>query len=407
LELSPATVAAAYRLLAHRGIVFTDGRRGTRVAARPPVARREKAPSLAGALTTAGRLPEGVVDLASGNPDPALLPDVRPHLERAAQKALYGAPDVDAELAAAARADFTADGIPAEHIAVVSGALDGCERVLEAHLKPGDRVAVEDPGYVRVLDLVAAMALIAIPVELDDAGMRPEGLAEALRRGARAVLLTPRAQNPTGAALDPSRAGELARTLRGRPEVLVIEDDHAGAVAGAPAVSLAGSLPNPWAAVRSVSKSLGPDLRIALLAGDAVTVARVRGRQALGPGWVSGVLQRAVASLTSDKTVQRLLNRAGRTYEERRGALRAALSSQGIGSRGASGLNVWIPAPEEARLVGALLARGWAVAAGERYRIRTGPALRVTAAALEPRDALRFAENLAACLRHEPAVAEA
>ncbi|HYY44670.1 MAG TPA: GntR family transcriptional regulator, partial [Actinomycetota bacterium] len=104
---------------------------------------------------------------------------------------------------------------------------------------------------------------------------------------------------------------------------------------------------------------------------------------------------------------QRLLNRAGRTYEERRGALRAALSSQGIGSRGASGLNVWIPAPEEARLVGALLARGWAVAAGERYRIRTGPALRVTAAALEPRDALRFAENLAACLRHEPAVAEA
>jgi hypothetical protein len=61
-----------------------------------------------------------------------------------------------------------------------------------------------------------------------------------------------------------------------------------------------------------------------------------------------------------------------------------------------SGLNVWIPLREEAAVVNALLQRGWAVNAGERYRIRSGPAIRVTVAALAAADAGAFAEDLSA-----------
>jgi DNA-binding transcriptional MocR family regulator len=46
------------------------------------------------------------------------------------------------------------------------------------------------------------------------------------------VILTPRAQNPTGAALDERRARDLRKVLDDFPAVLLIEDDHAGPVAG-------------------------------------------------------------------------------------------------------------------------------------------------------------------------------
>src|SRR2546428_41827 len=74
--------------------------------------------------------------------------------------------------------------------------------------------------------------LVPIPVPLDDRGMQPKALASALRSGARALVLTPRGQNPTGAALDAHRAKAIRELLRRAPDLLVIEDDHQGPVSG-------------------------------------------------------------------------------------------------------------------------------------------------------------------------------
>jgi DNA-binding transcriptional MocR family regulator len=275
---------------------------------------------------------------------------------------------------------------------VVNGALDGIERVLAAHLAPGDLVAVEDPGWPGVLDLVRALGLRLAPVAIDGRGMVPEALEGALRAGARAAVLTPRGQNPTGAAFDAERAATLRALLK---DVLVVEDDHLGPVAGVPWFSAAGAS-GRWAMVRSVSKWLGPDLRCAILAADELTLARVEGRMSLGPGWVSGLLQRLVARLWSDPDVAELVEQASAVYAGRRQALLDALADHGLEAYGPSGLNVWVPVPDEDAAVRALLTTGVSVAAGAPFRLDAPPAVRITVATLAAKDAPPLAAALAA-----------
>ena len=86
---------------------------------------------------------------------------------------------------------------------------------------------------------------------------------------------------------------------------------------------------------------------------------------------------------------------ASDTYRARREGLIQALAERGIAARGASGLNVWIPVPEEGAMLAHLAAAGWAVRAGERYRLRTGPAIRVTVANLRPSEAAGLARDIA------------
>jgi DNA-binding transcriptional MocR family regulator len=378
LGVSPATVAAAYGELRRRGLVTGAGRAGTRVSPAPPVSTR-------GYLSAPG----GTRDLITGAPDPDLLPvmPVRP----AGRAGLYPETPVAPRLRAMAARQLTADGVDASHLAVTGGALDAIERVLAGWLMPGDRVAVEDPGHAVTFDLLAAMGLRLVPVPVDDFGMRPDALARALDTRLSAVIFTPRAQAATGAAWDARRAADLADVLRQHPLVGVIEDDHAGPVAGAAAHTTSGQLAR-WVHIRSVSKSLGPDLRLAVLAGDEATISHVAGRQALGAGWVSFQLQETVADLWSDPAP---VEHAARVYAARGRALRGALTARQIPATGRSGLTCWMPVPDEDRIASAMASAGWAVAPGRRFRIAAAPGVRVSFATLEPADAERFAADFA------------
>jgi DNA-binding transcriptional MocR family regulator len=387
LGVSPTTVAAAYGALRRRGIVTGSGRGGTRIRPAPPVSTR-------GYM----RAPEGTRDLISGGPDPGLLPAIpaRPAV-RAAR--LYADTPVAPRLRGLAAAQLTADGVEAANLAVTGGALDAIERVLATWLTPGDRVAVEDPGHAVTFDLVAAMGLTTVPVPVDEFGMRPDGLAAALGRGAGAVIVTPRAQAATGAAWHAARAAELRAALLDHPSAGLIEDDHAGPVAGTPGFTASAGLLR-WATVRSVSKSLGPDFRLAVLAGDETTIARVTGRQALGTGWVSYQLQEAVADLWSDPAP---IAHAAGVYTRRRTALRSALAAHGITASGRSGFTCWVPVADEDRVASALSSAGWAVAPGRRFRIASPPGVRITFATLGEEEAGPFADAFARALHDRAA----
>ncbi|MHC5909081.1 aminotransferase class I/II-fold pyridoxal phosphate-dependent enzyme, partial [Streptomyces sp. S6] len=294
-------------------------------------------------------------------------------------------------------AAFDADGVPDGPLVVASGSLDAVERVLAVHLKPGDAVAVEDPGWSRLLDLMPALGLRVVPFAVDDEGPVPGALRAALESGARAAVVTDRAQNPTGAAVSAGRARELRGILGEFPEVLVIEDDHGHGIVDLPLHPL-GGVTRHWAFVRSVAKAYGPDLRLAVLTGDAVTVDRVRGRQRLAAGWVSLVVQRAVVWLWREGGVDPGV--VGGVYRERREALIGALAERGVPARGRSGLAVWIPVEDETGVVARLLHAGWAVAAGGRLRVSSPPGIRVTISSLREGEVQEFAQAVAQALRN-------
>jgi DNA-binding transcriptional MocR family regulator len=388
--LSPATVASALAELRRRGVVLSEPRRGTRIGEAAPI----------GSVAATVPIPDGARELSRGNPDPTLLPDLQAALARIEMPVrLYGEPPVLGELADLARSQFAADGIAAQSICVVSGALDGIERVLAAHLRAGDSVAVENPGYAALFHLLRARGLGLEPVAIDDRGMLPAELARALAQGAKAVVITPRGQNPTGAALDGERAEQLREVLTAFPQTLVIEDDHLGQVAGAPAHSVCGSSEH-WAIARSVTKALGPDLRLAILTGDGESTERVQRLQACGPGWVSHVLQRVVLELLGQKRVIRQIDHARDTYTYRREHLLRCLAGHGLHVTSRSGLNVWVPVAEESSAIATMLSRGWVLSPGLPYRLgQTPPAIRITISTLQQDEARTLAADLAGALR--------
>lgn len=386
LAVAPGTVAAAYKLLGDRGFVVGRGRQGTVVRPRPSADSR----------SASAPVGPGVVDLASGQPAADLLPTIDPAGRTTGPAA---APDVlvRPELVAVARTRLTRDGVPADHLTVAGGGLDGIHRVLSAQLRPGDLVAVEDPGWPNALDLVAALRLRPWPMAVDESGPRPAALAAALRAGVRAVIVTSRAQNPTGAYVTAGRAAELRTVLAGHPETVVIEDDHAAELAGAELATLAGAT-RSWAFVRSTSKPYGPDLRLAVVAGDAATIAEVEARTAMTSGWVSTLLQGLVVQLWTDPAVAQTVRRAGLTYDLRRDGLLRALADRTITAIGATGINVWVPVPDETAVATRLLQDGWAIAPGARFRQASGPGVRITVSGLTEAAVPRLADDLAAAL---------
>ena len=410
LGVNPNTVAAAYRILRDRGTVETRGRAGTRVREHPGTSARQRSYAL----------PEGVRDLTLGEPSVDLLPRLAPPVSIDVSRYWHASaePLLEAELrrrlernfgfgesgvAGSASADSTSVGGAAAEIAeLISGAsvlpvfgvLDGIDRLLATHLRPGDKVAVEDPAWGNLLDLLAARGLNAQPMRVDDQGPDPEDLRVALTAGARAVVVTTRAQNPYGAMVSPRRAKVLRSLLAEHPDVLTIDDDHgADLTEGTPQV-LSGATEH-WAYLYSASKAYGPDLRIAALVGDAGSVDRVAGQLKHTSRRVPGVMQELWATALGEADHDALLAKATKVYEENRSALIDELARYGIEAHGVSGLNVWIPVRDEAAAATGLLARGWAVAPGSWFRIRGGQGIRVTISTLHAGEAASFAEAVA------------
>jgi DNA-binding transcriptional MocR family regulator len=364
LALSPTTVSAAWALLVRSGVVATDGRRGTTVLD----TRRANGGRYRRALDRPATLAQ---DLSTGVPDEALLPTlghVLATVERAGTPSSYLEDPVVPELAALLRADWP---YQAEELTVVDGAMDALDLVTRSLLRFGDRVVVEHPCFPPLLDLLEALSVDVVGVPVDDEGLDPRLLGEALRSPVAAVVVQPRAQNPTGVTMTRQRAELVARLVPAG--TLVIEDDSVHGLSPTPAVSLGEWLPSQTLHVRSFSKSHGPDLRLAALSGPAELLRVVASRRHLGQGWSSRLLQRILAGLLTDDAAVAQVAAASTEYLRRRRLLVDALARRHVTVAGAEGMNIWVPVQDEAAAIVRLASEGIGVSAGAPYAVLREP----------------------------------
>jgi len=237
-----------------------------------------------------------------------------------------------------------------EYTVICAGFTQGINILLRALARRGvDRVAIEDPGD-RDNDTVAERAgLRAVPVPVDDRGVDVGALAAS---GARAVVLTPAHQAPTGVVLAPDRRQALIAWAAGADGV-IIEDDYDAEFRydRQPVGSLQGLAPDRVAAVGTVSKSLAPFLRLGwIICPPQLAEAVAREKQIADRG-SPGLDQLALAKLIESGRYDRHLRRMRAVYATRRSALADALARQvpGLALSGlAAGLQAVAPLPDTA-----------------------------------------------------------
>jgi GntR family transcriptional regulator/MocR family aminotransferase len=354
---------------------------------------------------------------SSSWPDPNLLPVEAVKrayvgaIERTRPSDLqYSTPEVHPELAAALLPRLAKDGLVAEahQLIVVNSFNQLLTLVLQVAPAlvggPTLGVAVEEPGYHTALQLIERHGHRLLGVETDGEGMLPGSLRAALAQGARLVLVTPRALNPTGASWTADRRAALADVLGEYPGVLILEDDHFAGIAGNPPGALFNDLrlQDRTIHARSFSKSIGPDLRMTAVVSSGRLQAGLRETKLSAGGWTSRLGQRALAAALEDPALDQALERARAAYAERRDAAIEAITARLPGAviaPAASGLNLWISLPpgcDAQDVIQNAAHLGVLVASGEPFYVRPGrrDAIRLSIGRVDREAARRAGELL-------------
>ena len=336
LGLSRGVVQECYEQLAAEGYLLSRTGSGTIVAGAAGADLADPRPSRAPA--PAGPHARRVADFESGVPDLASAPRADwawavQEVCRGAPNAAFdygdplGAPELRETLAAYLRRVRAADA-DADRVLVCNGMAQGLSLVLQA-LRPGV-VACEDPGAITTVRAAAAASgSTVVPVPVDDLGIDVSALA---RTDARAVVVTPAHQWPTGVVLAPERRHALVAWARDRDGV-VLEDDYDAEFRydREPVGTLQGLAPDRVVALGTVSKSLAPALRLGWAVLPPWLVERVASAKEVADRGTAAIDQLALARLLESGRYDRHLRRARGEYARRRTALVEALAQHAPG----------------------------------------------------------------------------
>jgi GntR family transcriptional regulator/MocR family aminotransferase len=333
LGVSRGLVQECYGQLVAEGYLSSRGGSATRVGAGNWAATDEAAPS---APVAAVRRPlsldfrPGIPDLASF-PREAWLWAVREACRTLPTAALdygdpRGSPVLRHVLAGYLRRVRAAAADP-ETTVICTGFAQGLTLVLGALVRTGvRRVAFEDPGYGEGETSAAAAALgvEAVPVPVDEGGIDVEALAAS---GARAVVLTPAHQSPTGVVLAPERRAGLIAWAAAR-DATIVEDDYDAEFRydREPVGAVQGLAPDRVATLGTVSKSLAPAIRLGWILCPPGLAAEIAERKRISDRGSPGLDQLALAALIQSGRYDRHLRRMRGIYARRRAALVEALA---------------------------------------------------------------------------------
>ncbi|MFD7655733.1 PLP-dependent aminotransferase family protein [Actinosynnema sp. NPDC059797] len=349
LGVSRTVTAAAYEQLHAEGWIAGRHGSGTYVTTTPPGALRARARRAATAPA-----PADVVDLAPGAPwaeglDRAAwrrawraAADVPP-LFRPSRAGLPEYRAVVAEHLLRHRGLAVRGGLREESVLATGGTTAALVELAAAVLRPGDVVAVEEPGYQRAVWALRSAGVRVVQAPVDAEGLLVEGVPA----GVRGVYCSPAHQYPMGGRM--SAARRVALVERARAEGwLVVEDDYDGELRYdvAPLPLLAALAPDVVVHLGTTSKILTPTLGAGwMVAPDQVAaeVTEHRDRTGTSP---SAAGQRVLVELARNGDLGRHLRRLRRELSERRALLSAAFADAGVPVLGDdAGAHIVVPLP--------------------------------------------------------------
>lgn len=415
LGVSATTVMSMYGRLADRGLTTGEPGRGTFVRTpEQPVVEAVDAPdrhprrrpsqawrrqSLAETETRLKRRHPDAVDLMRGSPsrDSLALNLLRPAWEAvtaAVQPSDLEYPitlAIDPGLRSALLPRLARDGIAFDGEALL--AMNSTQQflsllaaVLVRDLAPrAPVVAIEEPGYQTAMDTFERAGCVLVGMSIDEEGVRPESLRQVLRDGVDMVVFTPRALSPTGASWSTSRREALAEALAEANDVWIVEDDYFAELAASRPGSLISDrrLRDRTVYIRGFSKSVAPDLRVAVgVVGATIRPALVEERS-FCDGWTSSFAQRTLAHVLADPRLDAELTAAADRYRTNRLACwdelaRFPVAAEMVGTavpESRDGLHVWLELPDGVRardVVARAAASGYLLADGEPFFLSPG-----------------------------------
>ncbi|WP_144122913.1 PLP-dependent aminotransferase family protein [Catellatospora sichuanensis] len=346
LNLARNTVAAAYEQLTAEGYLHARTGSGTTVAGVP--GRRA-------GTTPPAPVPGPRFDLRPGSPDVSTFPvdawvrATRRALARAPVSSYdYGDPRGRTELRTALAGYLgRARGVPADpaHIVVCSGYVQALSLLAGVLQGP---IAMEDPGLAFHRDVVRHTGCEVLALPVDEQGACTDQLGGGPLAQARAAVLTPAHQYPTGVTLHPARrraAVAWARSHRG----LVIEDDYDGEFRydRQPVGALQGMAPEHVAYVGTAAKTLGPALRLAWMVLPERLVEPVAHAKRLTDLHTETIGQLSLAELITSHAYDRHIRACRLHYRRRRDLLIERLGRRHQLHGIAAGMHALIPLPAE------------------------------------------------------------
>jgi DNA-binding transcriptional MocR family regulator len=387
LGLDLTTITRAYAEAARRGLIVSEGRRGSFVRGGPAAAET----ALAGGEAASGmNMPPEPGD---GSLREAIAAGSAALLDGRLAPLHYQPPGgLEAQRAAAAR--FLAPLIPdtsTDQMAITAGSQHGLYAVLSLLLTRGDRIAAPAFTYPGFLAAARRMGADIVPLAMDADGLLPDALEQAAQAAElRAVYLVPTNDNPTTATLPLERRKEIAR-LALRYGFAVIEDDAYGRLPASPLPPVAAFAPKQTWHIAGLSKLVSPSLRVGFVRAPGVREAHALAAAAHESAVMAPPLS---VALVTNWILEGTLNRLAAAVRAE-AAARMKEAAAVLGPAGArfhpEGYHLWLPLPEGAdagRIAAEAIAAGLPVAPGAAFAVRPdagAQALRISLGGSAPR----------------------
>jgi GntR family transcriptional regulator/MocR family aminotransferase len=212
----------------------------------------------------------------------------------------------------------------ADDVCITRGSQMALFLVARTLVRPGDIVAVENPGYSRAWDTFRLAGAEVVPVPVDERGISIEALEGTIHtHRLRALYVTPHHQYPTTVSLAPERRARLL-ALAAEHRFAIIEDDydHDFYYSGLPMLPMASS--DPYGVViyvGTLSKVLAPGIRIGYVAAPAPLIEQMSLLRMLLDGRGDSIIEHAIAELFESGEISRYARRMQNEYRARRDAL--------------------------------------------------------------------------------------